>query len=230
MTDDSANKTETHTASKNLSYSFTVKPLSRKDKLASVGRFLVNYAVILAIVLTVFYVVFYYLQLFPEYLKIPAGDNLLQILITTNGVLLGFVGIVFAQLLSSASDQQNIIYQKVLETQEETLQSKFVEVLNSLERKRIAVALSTVASFISFTMSILVAVSILAKDSALQATDTFSVYGLFYGSLISMVMGITMVLLALALPGKPPLEKLLLSQTIDKKSNESKSIWKRIFR
>jgi hypothetical protein len=196
--------------------SFTIKPLGKADKVLTIAKFLFSLAIDIAIVLAVFYIVYYYLKLFPEYLKIPVGDNLLQILITANGVLLGFIGIIFAQLLSSTSDQQNILYQKIIENQDTNMQSKLSELLNSLERKRIAIVLSTAAGFIAFTNSILLSLSILAKDSLLPATDTFSVYGLFFGPLLSIVVGITMVLLALALPGKPPLEKLLSTHENDK--------------
>ena len=97
-----------------------------------------------------------------------------------------------------------------LEEKDQSLQTKLSELVNSLERKRIAIVLSTGAAFVTFTIAILLSLSTIAKDSLLKSTDTFSVYGLLYGTLLYTVIGITMVLLALALPGKPPtLEKWL---------------------
>jgi hypothetical protein len=222
----SENDKNPKTRPKHLVSSITIKPLEKADKVLTIGKFFLSLAIDLGVVLGVFYIVYYYLKLFPEYLKIPVGDNLLQILITANGVLLGFVGIIFAQLLSSTSDQQNVIYQKIIESQDSSMQSKLSELLHSLERKRIAIVLSTAVGFISFTSSILFSLSILAKDSLLQSTDTFSVFGLFFGPLFSMVVGITMVLLALALPGKPPLEKILSANKTDKSLSKEGNIEK----
>jgi hypothetical protein len=70
-------------------------------------------------------------------LKISTGDSLLLNLITTDGVLLAFVGVVFAQLLSSTSDQQNILYQRILEINDTNKKKKLAEIVQSLERKRI---------------------------------------------------------------------------------------------
>jgi GGDEF domain-containing protein len=200
-----------------LSASVTIKSLGLAERVLTVAKFLLSLAIDLALVLAIFYIVFYYLKLFPDYLGIPVGDNLLQILITTNGVLLAFVGVIFAQLLSSTTDQQNVIYQRILEVTDENLRTNLSELVNSLERKRIAIVLSTGTAFVAFTNSILLSLSTIAKDSLLKTTDTFSVYGLFYAPLISTVIGITMVLLALALPGKPPLKKLVVPLLTDKK-------------
>ena len=149
------------------------------------------------------------IRTFPDFVPISNADNLLQIWITTNGVLMGFVGIIFAQLISSTMDQQNTVYQRILEEElhnrchSEQLKKR----LNFLDNRRIALSLFTATTLILLAYSILLSMQGLAKNSLLKPTDTFAVSGFMLGPLLSSVLGIGLLIITLVLPLKPPLEE-----------------------
>ena len=148
------------------------------------------------------------IQIFPDYVPISNADNLLQIWITTNGVIMGFAGIIFAQLISSTMDQQNTLYQRILE--EELTNRYHTEQLKNrlcyLGARRNALVLCTTGTLPLIAYSILLSMQGLAKNSLLSPTDTYAVNGFMFGPLLSSVCGIGLLIIALVLPLKPPLD------------------------
>ena len=56
---------------------------------------------------------------FPNYISVQGVTNLMQALVTLDGLILGFTGVVYAQLFSSVTDQQNTIFEKMLSNQKQ---------------------------------------------------------------------------------------------------------------
>jgi Na+/melibiose symporter-like transporter len=163
---------------------------------------------ILGVVLFITLVTFLIIRAFPDYVPISNADNLLQIWITTNGVLMGFVGIIFAQLISSTIDQQNTLYQRILEEElsnrHRTIQLK--KKLNSLNLRKKLLSVCTMFSLMFFAYSILQSMQNLAKNSLLKPTDTYAVTGFLFAPLLSSIVAMGFLIIALVLPTKPPLE------------------------
>jgi hypothetical protein len=184
------------------------KPRSKKVRAL---KWLGYYGSIVAVVSFIVVATFTIIRTFPDYVPISNADNLLQIWIVTNGVLMGFVGIIFAQLISSTMDQQNTLYQCILD---EELPNRYRTIqlkkrLNYLDNKRIALSLCTAAALILLAYSILQSMQGIAKNSLLKPTDTFAVTGFMFGPLLSSVSGMGILIIALWLPLKPPMKDAL---------------------
>ncbi len=196
-------KNETQKVEKSLSVSYSVKPLSKKR---IIGTFLVYFFVSILLVVAIFYFCYQWIGVFPDYVPISNANELLNILISVDGILLGFVGIVFAQLLSSIMDQQNVLFQRVLEKPEEA--SNRVMTLRFLDLRRNALLLIAVSTFAFLLLSILTSMVSIAKNSKLQPTDTFAPFGFLFLPLLFTVVGVVLLSLSLtALPMRPPLEE-----------------------
>jgi len=101
-------KNQTQKVEKRLVISYEVEPTSRREKAKLFGNFLYWFFIALALVAIVFIVLLFVLGIFPTYIPISTANELLNTLISVDGILVGFVGIIFAQLLSSLMDQQNV--------------------------------------------------------------------------------------------------------------------------
>jgi amino acid transporter len=173
-----------------------------------------RYLSIVAIIVFILIVVISIITTFPDYVPISNADNLLQIWITANGVLMGFAGIIFAQLISSTMDQQNTLYERILE---EELSNKhhtkeLKKRLNDLDTRRIVLSIDTAFTLIFLAYSILLSMQAIARNSLLSPTDVYAVAGFMSGPLYYSVIGIALLILALVLPLKPPLEEALESE------------------
>ena len=173
-------------------------------------RWLGLYGLIVLVLFVMVFAVFLIVRLFPDYVPIAGADNLLQIWITTNGVLMGFVGIIFAQLLSSTMDLQNTLFQRILESENH---SKNIEELlrrriKYLDNRKISLSVFTALSLMSIAYSILVSMQGLAKNSLLSSTDTFAVNGFMFLPLFFSVAGMAFLILAFIIPSTPPLREL----------------------
>jgi hypothetical protein len=187
------------------------EPKKRKSqsKNTKLIKWLGYYGSIVAVLLFIVFVAITIISTFPDYVPISNADNLLQIWITTNGVLMGFIGIIFAQLISSTMDQQNTVYQRILE---EELKNKhhleqLKKRLNFLDYRRIALSICTASTLILLAYSILLSMQGLAKNSLLKPTDTYAVNGFMFGPLLYSVLGIGLLIITLVLPSKPPIEE-----------------------
>ena len=123
---------------------------------------------------------------------------------------MGFVGIIFAQLLSSTMDLQNTLFQRILESEhhsknrEELLKRR----IKFLDNRKIALSACTAFSLIFIAYSILLSMQGLAKNSLLSSTDTFAVTGFMFVPLLSSVIGMGFLIIAFLLPSTPPLQGL----------------------
>lgn len=182
------------------------KEKKKKPKTSEILKLLSLYFAIIAVVTFLVFVVLSIIRTFPDYVPISNADNLLQIWITVNGVLMGFGGIIFAQLISSTMDQQNVLYQHILEETGKDHKAELRKILNYLDLRRILLSLITVFTLSSLAYSILLSMQGIAKNSLLIPTDVYAVNGFMSGPLFYSVLGITFLIIALILPLKPPLE------------------------
>lgn len=201
------NKNQTQEVRKTLTASYQVKPTNRRQKVELFGEFLSAFIISVVVVLLVLAISLGVIRIFPDYVPISTANDLLNILINADGILLGFVGIVFAQLLSSLMDQQNIIYQRILEKPKEALEKKkFLDFMNF--RKQL-LSLIIVSTLVFLLFSIFVSMSNIAKNSKFQLTDVYATQGFLFGPLLYTIVGVILLALALAfLPLMPPLEKV----------------------
>jgi amino acid transporter len=183
------------------------------DKTIRVLKLVALYLAIVGVLFFLVFMVFSIISTFPDYVPITNADSLLQIWITTNGVIMGFVGIIFAQLISSTMDQQNTLYQRILEEElsnkHRTKQLK--KKLNYLDNRKFALSMFTVVSLGLLAYSILLSMQAIAKNSQYLETDVYAVQGFMFNPLLFTVLGITAMIVALTLPSKPPLEEALQS-------------------
>src|SRR3990170_8041567 len=130
------------------------KPQSKKAKLA---EWTFHYLSIVAVVLFIVFVTLSIVLIFPDYVPISNADNLLQIWITAIGVIMGFAGIIFAQLISSTMDQQNTLFQHILEEElsnkHHTKQLK--KRLKYLDERRLALIILSAFTLMLLAYSIL---------------------------------------------------------------------------
>ncbi len=192
------------TVYESIGVSYEIKKINRSDKTKLVGRFLIYLFISIIAVVTVFYVSFSVTRFFPDYIPISNANDLLNIMINVDGILLGFVGIIFAQLLSSVSDQQNALYQRILDKPAEA--SENMKSLKFLDGQKYGLSLITVVTFGSLLGSIFVSMTNIAKNSLLKSTDTFATFSLLFGPLFYTMIAVIFLILALAiLPLRPPL-------------------------
>lgn len=169
------------------------------------------YGSTVAVLLFIVFVALTIIRTFPDYVPIANADNLLQIWITTNGVLMGFVGIICAQLISSTMDQQNTLYAKILDEEINNIHhmEQLKKRLTFLDNRRIALSICTAGTLLLLAYSILLSMQGLARDSLMKSTDTYAVSGFMFGPLLWSVLGIGLLVITLVLPLKPPLEEPL---------------------
>lgn len=197
------NKNQTQKVEKSFTFSYSVKPL-KKRRIIIV--FLSYFFFSISLASGIFYFCFQWIGAFPDYVPISNANELLNILISVNGILLGFVGIIFAQLLSSIMDQQNVLFQRILEKPVEA--SSRVETLRFLDIRRYALSFIAVSTFAFLSLSILTSIVNIAKNSQFQPTDTLASFGLFFFPLLFTVVAVVLLALSLtALPMRPPLEE-----------------------
>jgi hypothetical protein len=199
------------------SVSYQVNTINRLEKAKLVGKFLGSFAISLVAVVSVFAILLSVIGFFPDYVPIPTANDLLNILINTDGILLGFVGIVFAQLLSSIMDQQNVLYERILEKPDEADEN--MKSLEFMDARKFGLSLITVVTFGSLLGSIFVSMANIAKNSKLLPTDTYATFGILFGPLLYTIIAVILLTLALAvLPMRPPLKRVQKDNQPKKKS------------
>lgn len=201
------NKDKTEKVSKELTVgSYEVKSLTGIEKIEVFSSLLWAFILFLIFILVGFYASIYWIDIIPEFLSISTGKELLNIMITVNGLLLGFVGVVFAQILSSIIGQQNILYQSILDKGDKKNDKK--KSLEFLDLKRNALSFTILFTFAFILLSIFSSMSNIATISQYQPTDTYSTFSFLYGPLLFMMIAVILVAISLmAVPLQPPLTK-----------------------
>ncbi len=187
--------------------SYVIKSLSKREKKKVLFKFLISFGLALALVLAIFYFSFSLIDVFPDYVTISTANNLSEIMIQANGILLGFVGIIFAQLLSSIMDQQNIVYQRILEKSVLNA-SEEKKLLDFLDFRKSGLVFIATFTFAFLLFSIFSSMVTIARNSELLVTDTFATSGILFLPLFFTIVAVILLMLAfIALPMRPPIEE-----------------------
>jgi hypothetical protein len=132
-----------------------------------------------------------YFKLFPATISATLTVEILTIVIQANGFLLGFSGIVFAQMFWALHNQQCGIQMKIIEDPFIPLKEKAFDIredyLTVLERKRRSMIIYMFAVMSIFVISILLSLSGMAQTEMLETlpTNPYLIY-----PFLSMVAGI----------------------------------------
>lgn len=189
------------------SVSYQVKTINRSEKVKLIGKFLGFFAISLLTFIAIFVFLLSVLGFFPDYIPIANANDLLNDVINVDGILLGFVGIVFAQLLSSIMDQQNVLYQRILEKPDEAAEN-----MNSLEfmdTRKNGLSLIIIATFFCLLMSIFISMANIARNSKFLPTNTYATFGILFGPLLYTIIAVILLTLALmVLPMRLPLKRI----------------------
>ncbi len=183
--------------------SFKIRSMSLREK---VLRYLGIFVISVALVTIILYSALDILKLFPNYILVSTENDLLKIIIDADGILLGFAGIIFAQLLSSIMDQQNTLFQSALDKVDTALEKK--KSIEFLDFRRYGLSIDAGAIFLVLLMSIFSSMVTLAQISSHALTDTWT-SSILFGPLFFLIMGVVLLLVAfIAIPMRPPLEKI----------------------
>lgn len=166
-----------------------------------------------------------YFELFPTQINSDYALEILKTLIQSNGFLIGFVGIVFAQLLSTIHSQQSTIQQKMMERiLEKQVDNSYVPeaYLEAFEKKRRSIIFSMFFTVILFLGSILLSVSGIAQiePDSMLLTDP-NILNPFY----FMTYAIVLFVITIA-QSKMDIRKDV-NKVMDKKIDELKKIIER---
>jgi len=148
---------------------------------------------------------------FPVDTKAQTVSDILRSLVEVDGILLGFVGIVFAQMFGSLMDQQNTVYDKLLdETDRSSERSKAREkYLEVFDEKRSNLVFAIFFTFVLLMGSIFVSLKQIADSSMSDPTATIFTWRYIETPMLLTIGGIAVLLLSVyAFSLKPPsLEK-----------------------
>ena len=122
-----------------------------------------------------------YFGLFPTTISATLSLEILKILIQTNGFLIGFSGIVFAQMFWAVHNQQANIQKDILEhpfvPHEKTVFDIREDYLEAFERKRKSLMIVMFSIITLFLVSILLSVSVMAQtetNTIIPTNPTFT--------------------------------------------------------
>jgi hypothetical protein len=156
-----------------------------------------------AVFLIAFLITFAILALFPEYIKIQGTIDLMKALVDVDGVLLGFVGIVYAQLFSSVMDQQNTIFEKMLSNPKQY--SRYDGLQKEYSKRKKNLVWATLATFSCLLISILISLVGIGRVSIFDpAKDTYTVWLAFFPMLFLVLAVVVLVYALVGLPTEPP--------------------------
>jgi H+/gluconate symporter-like permease len=158
---------------------------------------------------------------FPPYTKPQTVSDILRALVEVDGILLGFVGIVFAQMFGSLMDQQNIVYNKLLDELERESASANAreEYLEAFEEKRNNLAFAMLLTFGLLVLSIFESLKQIAAMSLQDATAYIFTWTYLQNPMTFTLGGVAVLLLSVfAFSLRPPSLRKEAKQEEDDKS------------
>jgi hypothetical protein len=162
---------------KTWSFYYSLKSKITKEKIKEWIFSIVKAVIFTFLILVVLYVFLYIVTsiviYFPQTMKPQTVSQILSAIIEVNGIFLGFSGIIFAQVLASLIDQQNIVYAKLLD--EPDMNSKraklSVEYLDLFEERKRNFVITVFITFILLVASIIESMKGLADVSKILDWD-----------------------------------------------------------
>lgn len=104
-------------------------------------------------------------------------------------------------------DQQNVLYQSALERGDATLDKK--KSLDFLDFRRNGLSVIASFTFLFLLFSIFLSMVNIANNSKFLPTDTYKTSSLLFGPLLYLIIAVVLLMVAfIALPLRPPLEKM----------------------
>jgi hypothetical protein len=154
--------------------------------------------------LSIFFATYTISASFPDYIKVQGATDLMKALIDVEGVMLGFIGIIYAQLFSSIMNQQNTIFQRMLTNK--TRYTEYESYLKEYSTKKTLLVIVTIATFIFMVASILTSLVSLAMLSNFDPlVDTYAPFSLTFLPMFLLVEAIALLVVALVgLSTTPP--------------------------
>lgn len=214
-----------------LSICYSIKPKITKKKIL---RWIVSFVKVIfwaGIALLAIYLFLQWsasvVQYFPAYTKAQTVSDILRSLVEVDGILLGFVGIVFAQMFGSLMDQQNTVYDKLLdETNRSSERSKAREkYLEVFEEKRNNLVFSMLFTFLLLIWSIFESLKQIADSSMSDPTATIFTWKYIQTPMLLTIGGIAVLLLSVfAFSLKPPSLGKAPEQVEDENKPELKTV------
>jgi O-antigen/teichoic acid export membrane protein len=162
-----------------------------------------------------------YINFFPKNLSDSIAIEIFKVLIQTNGFLIGFVGIVFAQLLWAIHNQQSNIQKSIIENPPKEKLDPREDYLDIYERKRTRLILSMIFAVIPLLISILLSLSGLAQTDLPDPlrTDPYLIYPFW-----AMAYGIFIFIFSIVqskMDIRLEMKKILVKQIITTKAEVS---------
>jgi hypothetical protein len=163
--------------------------------------------VVEAVFLAVFFITYGIVALFPDYIRVQGTIDIMKALVDVDGVLLGFVGIVYAQLLSSVMEQQNTIFERMLTNRKRY--AEYESYLKEYSTRKNVLVIATITTFTFLLVSILLSLVGLARVSMYDPTrDTYAPFGLTFFPMFFIVEAVALLAIALiGLPMEPPKQR-----------------------
>lgn len=221
-----ADKKRNIIVTKTLSFYYnTIKPKITKKK---IWRWIVSFVTVIFWVSVALLAIYLFLQwsasvvqYFPAYTKAQTVSDILRSLVEVDGILLGFVGIVFAQMFGSLMDQENIVYEKLLdETDRDSKRFKAREkYLEVIEGKRTNIVFSMLFTFLLLVWSVFESLKQIADSSVSDPSATIFTWRYIQTPMLLTIGGIAVLLLSVfAFSLRPP----SLEKTTKQKKDENK--------
>lgn len=144
-----------------------------------------------------------------------------------DGILLGFVGIVFAQMFGSLMDQENMVYDKLLDeadrdSERSKAREKYLEVF---EEKRKNLVFATLFTFLLLVWSVFESLKQIAESSMSDPTATISTWIYIQTSILLTIGAIAVLLLSVfAFSLRPPSLEKPKEQEEDENKPEPKTV------
>jgi len=136
-----------------------------------------------------------YFLSFPPSISPELAREMLKTILTVDGILIGFDGVVLAQLLWAIHSKGNIIYERIIEQieEQETLH-ELKEAVKRLGRKRLGVIASIFYSMMPLLASILLSLHRLPLAYGLEQVSPRT---LLFDPLLGLIMGVILLVLVM---------------------------------
>lgn len=162
---------------------------------------------LLIITISVYFGIDWYLTLYPSSINIGIAHEMLGSILTVDGILIGFNGVVLAQLLWAIHSKGNLIYEQMIKNRDQNyVVENLNEELNQLGRQRTVVISLMFYALMPILASFLLCLMKLPLTVASLGNQTISTRMVLYDPLAAMITGILLLavvsLMANLLPKK----------------------------
>jgi hypothetical protein len=182
---------------------FKPKPKSTKEALKETAPTIA----LLIVALSVYAGIDWYFTLFPTSMSVDLAHEMLTSILTVDGILIGFNGVILAQLLWAIHSKGNLIYEQLISNRtHDDVVANLGEELNRLGRQRTVVIVGMFYAATPILASFLLCIMKLPLTATSFGNDAVSPRMVLYDPLAAMITGIillaTVSLLANLLPKK----------------------------